>query len=138
MSRAPLLGIVKAEDPCSVCGGKNRFGVDSDWPLLTDHPQRIMAGGCEFGSDSATVSCPAHNALGRPKEITMLLQMLVNHPQMIGPVLKATPMWVWGLLTALTYLGLSQARAEVWEAGEESIRVGAWASNPCSSGAMRR
>jgi hypothetical protein len=72
VSRAPLLGIVKAEDPCSVCGGKNRFGVDSDWPLLTDHPQRIMAVGCEFESDSATVSCPAHNALGRPKEITML------------------------------------------------------------------
>ena len=41
----------------------------------------------------------------------MLIQMLVNQPQMLGPVLKNTPLWVWGLLTALTYLGLSQAKA---------------------------
>jgi len=40
----------------------------------------------------------------------MLIQMLVNQPQMLGPVLKNTPLWVWGLLAALTWLGLSQAK----------------------------
>jgi hypothetical protein len=40
----------------------------------------------------------------------MLIQMLVHQPQMLGPVLKSTPLWVWGLLAALTALGLSQAR----------------------------
>lgn len=40
----------------------------------------------------------------------MLIQMLVHQPQMLGPVLKSTPPWVWGLLAALTALGLSQAR----------------------------
>ena len=40
----------------------------------------------------------------------MLIQMLVHQPQMLGPVLQSTPPWVWGLLAALTALGLSQAR----------------------------
>lgn len=40
----------------------------------------------------------------------MLLQMLVAHPQMLGTVLKSTPVWVWGLLAGLIWLGLSQAR----------------------------
>lgn len=40
----------------------------------------------------------------------MLIQMLVNQPQMLGPVLKGTPPWVWGLLAALAVLGLSQVR----------------------------
>jgi hypothetical protein len=40
----------------------------------------------------------------------MLLQMLVNQPQMIGPVLKGTPAWVWGLLAGLLVLGLTQVR----------------------------
>ena len=41
----------------------------------------------------------------------MLIQMLVDQPRMIGPVLSGTPPWVWGLLAALTLLGLSQVRA---------------------------
>jgi len=41
----------------------------------------------------------------------MLIPMLVHQPQMLGSVLKATPVWVWGLLAALIWLGLSQARA---------------------------
>lgn len=40
----------------------------------------------------------------------MLLQLIVNHPQAIGTILKSTPTWVWGMLAALTALGLSQAR----------------------------
>ena len=41
----------------------------------------------------------------------MLIQMLVHQPQMLGPVLKQTPTWVWGLLAGLVVLGLTQARA---------------------------
>jgi hypothetical protein len=41
----------------------------------------------------------------------MLIQMIIHQPQMLGPVLKSTPVWVWGLLAVLTWLGLSQARA---------------------------
>lgn len=41
----------------------------------------------------------------------MLLQMLIQNPRMIGPVLHATPPWVWGILAVLLGLGFSQARA---------------------------
>jgi hypothetical protein len=41
----------------------------------------------------------------------MLIQMLVHQPQMLGPIVKNTPLWVWGLLAALVALGLSQVRA---------------------------
>ncbi|MDP2450801.1 MAG: hypothetical protein Q8M93_04285 [Polaromonas sp.] len=40
----------------------------------------------------------------------MLIQLLLQHPQTLGPVLKNTPPWVWGLLVALLALGLSQVR----------------------------
>lgn len=40
----------------------------------------------------------------------MLLQLLVNHPEAIGTVLKNTPTWVWGMLTGLIVLGASQTR----------------------------
>ena len=40
----------------------------------------------------------------------MLIQMLINQPQMLLPIVQRTPLWVWGLLAALTWLGLSQAR----------------------------
>ena len=40
----------------------------------------------------------------------MLIQTLVTHPQMLGPVLQNTPTWVWGLLTGLAALGLTQIR----------------------------
>jgi hypothetical protein len=41
----------------------------------------------------------------------MLIQLLIQQPQMLGPVLKNTPLWVWGLLTGFVLLGLSQTRA---------------------------
>jgi uncharacterized membrane protein len=40
----------------------------------------------------------------------MLLQLIVNHPQVLGAIVKNTPTWVWGLLASLTWLGLSQVR----------------------------
>jgi hypothetical protein len=40
----------------------------------------------------------------------MLIAMLIQQPQMIADVLRATPNFVWGLLAALIWLGLSQAR----------------------------
>ncbi len=47
----------------------------------------------------------------RSKGTTMLIQMLVHQPQMLGPIVRNTPPWVWGLLAALVALGLSQLRA---------------------------
>lgn len=40
----------------------------------------------------------------------MLIQILVNQPQMLGTIVKHTPVWVWGLLTGLVVLGLTQVR----------------------------
>lgn len=40
----------------------------------------------------------------------MLLQLITQHPQAVGTILKNTPTWVWGMLAALTWLGLSQLR----------------------------
>jgi hypothetical protein len=40
----------------------------------------------------------------------MLLQLLANHPEAIGPILRGTPAWVWGLLAGLLALGASQLR----------------------------
>lgn len=40
----------------------------------------------------------------------MLIQTLIQQPQMLGPILKNTPPWVWGLLAILTALGLSQVK----------------------------
>jgi uncharacterized membrane protein len=45
------------------------------------------------------------------EEQTMLISMLIQQPQMFASVIRATPIWVWGLLAALIALGLSQARA---------------------------
>ncbi|HXD39002.1 MAG TPA: DUF6622 family protein [Ramlibacter sp.] len=41
----------------------------------------------------------------------MLIQMLIQQPQMLGTVLKNTPLWVGGLFAALIALGLSQVRS---------------------------
>ncbi len=41
----------------------------------------------------------------------MLIQMLVNQPQVLGTVLRNTPLWVWVLLSSLVALGLSQVRS---------------------------
>jgi hypothetical protein len=40
----------------------------------------------------------------------MHIPVLLEHPQMIGPVLRGTPVWVWGLLAGLVWLGASQLR----------------------------
>lgn len=40
----------------------------------------------------------------------MLLQLLAHQPQAIVPVLRNTPVWVWGLLAAFLALGISQLR----------------------------
>lgn len=40
----------------------------------------------------------------------MLLQLLADHPQAIVPVLRQTPLWVWGVLAAFLALGASQLR----------------------------
>lgn len=40
----------------------------------------------------------------------MLLQLLAHHPEAVVPVLRQTPLWVWGLLVALLALGASQLR----------------------------
>lgn len=41
----------------------------------------------------------------------MLIQLIAQHPQMLAPIVKQTPTWVWGLLAALLALGLSQLRS---------------------------
>ena len=40
----------------------------------------------------------------------MLLQLIVDHPQAIVPIVRHTPAWVWGLLIGLLALGISQLR----------------------------
>lgn len=40
----------------------------------------------------------------------MLLQLLAQHPETIVPVLRHTPVWVWGLLAGLLALGATQLR----------------------------
>jgi hypothetical protein len=40
----------------------------------------------------------------------MLLQLVANHPQALVPILRGTPIWVWGLLAGLLALGISQLR----------------------------
>ena len=40
----------------------------------------------------------------------MLLQLVAAHPEAIGPILRNTPTWVWGLFAGLLALGASQLR----------------------------
>ncbi len=40
----------------------------------------------------------------------MLYELLAHEPQMIGAILRQTPVWVWPLLAGLCWLGLSQTR----------------------------
>ncbi len=40
----------------------------------------------------------------------MLFQLIAQKPQMLGPIVSNTPVWVWGLLAGLLALGLSQVR----------------------------
>lgn len=40
----------------------------------------------------------------------MLIQILTQHPEAIGTILRSTPAWVWGLLAGLVALGSTQLR----------------------------
>jgi predicted neutral ceramidase superfamily lipid hydrolase len=40
----------------------------------------------------------------------MLIQLVANHPEVLGQIVRQTPTWVWGLLTGLMALGASQLR----------------------------
>ena len=40
----------------------------------------------------------------------MLVPTLIQHPQMLGTVVRHTPAWVWGLLAALLATGIAQLR----------------------------
>ena len=51
----------------------------------------------------------------------MLLQLLAHHPQAIVPVLRNTPLWVWGLLAAFIALGISQLRDRSASLGRVSL-----------------
>ncbi|WP_404303202.1 DUF6622 family protein [Alicycliphilus denitrificans] len=52
----------------------------------------------------------AHSALHphTAQEPTMLIQIATHQPQMLLSIVQGTPAWVWGLLAALLWLGLSQ------------------------------
>jgi hypothetical protein len=43
----------------------------------------------------------------------MLIQLLTQHPEAIGTVLKNTPTWVWGLFAGLMALGITQLRGGI-------------------------
>lgn len=60
-----------------------------------------------WGQLGAFASLAAQNTTGIP----MLIQLPVQQAQMLAPILRNTPLWVWGLLAALTALGLSQTKA---------------------------
>ena len=38
----------------------------------------------------------------------MLIQIATHQPQMLSAIVKHTPIWVWGLLAALLWLGASR------------------------------
>jgi hypothetical protein len=40
----------------------------------------------------------------------MLIQLITQHPEAIGQIIKRTPTWVWGLLAVLLALGISQLK----------------------------
>ena len=40
----------------------------------------------------------------------MLIQLISQHPEAIGTILRNTPAWVWGLLAGLVTLGATQLR----------------------------
>ena len=40
----------------------------------------------------------------------MLIQLISQHPEALGQIVKRTPIWVWGLLAVLLALGASQLR----------------------------
>ncbi len=51
----------------------------------------------------------------------MLIQLLVNKPEMIGPILAHTPLWVWLLLAGLLWLGIGMLKGKTISAGRAAI-----------------
>jgi len=51
----------------------------------------------------------------------MLIQLLVNRPQMIGPILASTPLWVWFLLAGLLWLGIGMTQGKTSSASRAAI-----------------
>lgn len=51
----------------------------------------------------------------------MLIQLLVNKPQMIGPILAGTPLWVWFLLAGLLWLGIGMLKGATISASRAAI-----------------
>lgn len=51
----------------------------------------------------------------------MLIQLLIDKPQMIGPILARTPMWVWFLLAGLLWLGIGMFKGNTFSARRVAI-----------------
>jgi hypothetical protein len=49
-------------------------------------------------------------SIEQPPEPAMLIQLVTQHPEAIGSILRQTPSWVWGLLAAFVALGSTQLR----------------------------
>lgn len=44
------------------------------------------------------------------RKTPMLLSLVSHHPEAVVPILRGTPLWVWGLLAGLVAWGISQLR----------------------------
>ena len=51
----------------------------------------------------------------------MLIQLLIDKPQMIRPILAGTPAWVWVLLTGLLWQGVALLRGNTFSARRAAI-----------------
>ncbi len=51
----------------------------------------------------------------------MLIQLLVNKPEMIGPILARTPPWVWLLLAGLLWMGIGMIKEKTIGATRAAI-----------------
>lgn len=51
----------------------------------------------------------------------MLIQLLIEKPQMIGPILAGTPAWVWVLLAGLLWVGIGMLKDDTFSARRAAI-----------------
>lgn len=51
----------------------------------------------------------------------MLIQLLIDRPQIIGPILTHTPTWVWLLLAGLLWLGIGMLKGKTISASRAAI-----------------
>ncbi len=51
----------------------------------------------------------------------MLIQLLIDRPQMIGPILTQTPTWVWVLLAGLLWLGIGMLKGRTIRTSRAAI-----------------